>query len=71
MKITSHYNATAFWRVFEDCDIANALGLKDGTLNQGRSVEYNGDPFVKLEFKKGWFLGEIIKPRASFLPEAT
>jgi hypothetical protein len=66
MQITSQYDGTVFWRVFTDYEPYNGVGLKDGTLEKGKSAEYNDGQFVQLEFKKGWFWGEIIKKATLF-----
>lgn len=62
MKLTSHYPETVFWRIFSKKDIHYLVGLSDGFLNDGETVDihYN-DVHYQLEIKVGGLLGAFLE----------
>jgi hypothetical protein len=58
MRIKNEYDKTIFWRTFKPDDTAYIAGLKQGSVDKGKTEEWREDSYgsFKLEIK----LGDII-----------
>lgn len=58
MKITNNYRERIFWRVFKGDDTAYLVGLRQGSIEPGKTGGWTDDSFpdIKVEIK----LGDIV-----------
>ncbi|HLK67927.1 MAG TPA: hypothetical protein VKU19_31055 [Bryobacteraceae bacterium] len=66
MRITNQYKEKVFWRAFKGDDTAYVVGLKEGSIDPGKTDNWVDDSFpeIKLEAKTGQnlFATKVLAP---------
>ena len=73
MRITSRYeNGTVFWRTFNKDDAMYFVGLMEGNLSYGESLQYDHPAgYFKMEMKSNGILEDRSSRPGVFIPIAT